>query len=84
MTASTIALVTGANKGIGFEVAAQLAARGMTVLLAARDAQRGEAAAAGLRSVAAADVHPFLLDVTEPATIQAAAAHVAEIGRAHV
>ncbi|MBT2228679.1 SDR family oxidoreductase [Nonomuraea sp. NEAU-A123] len=77
MTATTIALVTGANKGIGFEVAAQLAARGMTVLLAARDAQRGEAAVARLRAVGA-DVHPLVLDVTDPAAIQAAAAHVAD------
>ncbi|MFD1539979.1 SDR family oxidoreductase [Nonomuraea guangzhouensis] len=77
MTATTIALVTGANKGIGFEVAAQLAARGMTVLLAARDAQRGEAAAARLCS-ASADVHPLVLDVTDPVAIQTAAAHVAD------
>ncbi|MCA2222627.1 SDR family NAD(P)-dependent oxidoreductase [Nonomuraea aurantiaca] len=145
MTASTIALVTGANKGIGFEVAAQLAARGMTVLLAARDARRGEAAAARLRATATGvstdmtapdaatmdrpgfttmdgpgpgeadgpgfsgtngpgfsgtdragpigmdsagsggtykpagfDIHPLVLDVTDTATIQAAAAHVAD------
>jgi NAD(P)-dependent dehydrogenase (short-subunit alcohol dehydrogenase family) len=117
MTASTIALVTGANKGIGFEVAAQLAARGMTVLLAARDARRGEAAAAKLRTTATdvatpdsatmdrpglatmdapdsgggdrprfggtykaagVDVHSIVLDVTDPATIQAAATHVAD------
>ena len=40
-----VALVTGANKGIGYAIASELAARGLTVLVAARDAARGEAAA---------------------------------------
>jgi NAD(P)-dependent dehydrogenase (short-subunit alcohol dehydrogenase family) len=74
---STVALVTGANKGIGRQIAAQLADLGMTVLLAARDVRRREEAAAALRS-AGGDVHPLALDVTDPATVQAAAAHIAE------
>ena len=41
---TTIALVTGANKGIGFETARQLGARGVTVLAGARDEARGIAA----------------------------------------
>ncbi len=45
-TAPRIALVTGANKGIGHEVARELARRGLTVLLGARNAALGEAAAA--------------------------------------
>jgi NAD(P)-dependent dehydrogenase (short-subunit alcohol dehydrogenase family) len=47
-----IALVTGANKGIGLETARQLAQRGATVLIGARDAGRGEAAAKSLRAKA--------------------------------
>jgi NAD(P)-dependent dehydrogenase (short-subunit alcohol dehydrogenase family) len=74
---STVALVTGANKGIGRQIAAQLADLGMTVLLAARDVRRREEAAAALRS-AGGDVHPLALDVTDPATVRAAAAHIAE------
>ncbi|MEV4111789.1 SDR family NAD(P)-dependent oxidoreductase [Nonomuraea sp. NPDC049695] len=73
MTENTTALVTGANKGIGYEVAAGLAREGMTVLLGSRDRERGEQAAARLRA-AGGDVHPIVLDVTDPAAIEAAAA----------
>ncbi|MDH2429697.1 SDR family oxidoreductase [Sphaerisporangium sp. TRM90804] len=70
----TTALVTGANKGIGREVAARLAERGMTVLLACRDRRRGELAAREIGG----DVHALLLDVTDEGTIRAAAAEVGE------
>ena len=47
-----IALITGANKGIGYEVARQLGELGITVLLGCRDLALGEAAAARLRPAA--------------------------------
>ena len=79
--AGTVALITGANKGIGREIARQLGARGITVLLGARDARRGEEAAAELRA-GGADAHPVLLEVTDDASVQAAVATVTkEYGR---
>jgi NAD(P)-dependent dehydrogenase (short-subunit alcohol dehydrogenase family) len=72
-----VALVTGANKGIGREAAAQLAASGMTVLIGARDPRRGEEAAAALREPGG-DVHAVTLDVTDAAVVRAAAKHVEE------
>ena len=63
-TDPTIALVTGGNKGIGREIAGQLAALGMTVLLGARDPGRGAQTAAELRATGA-DVQPITLDVTD-------------------
>jgi NAD(P)-dependent dehydrogenase (short-subunit alcohol dehydrogenase family) len=82
MTA-VIALVTGANKGIGREIVDQLARRGMTVLLGARDEERRTAAAAELR--AAGDVRPVALDVTDQASVDAAAAWIGtEFGRLDV
>jgi NAD(P)-dependent dehydrogenase (short-subunit alcohol dehydrogenase family) len=78
MTENTkIALVTGANKGIGRETAAQLAALGMTVLLGARDAERGEAAASALRA-AGGDVQAVVLDVTDADVVLAAARAIDE------
>jgi NAD(P)-dependent dehydrogenase (short-subunit alcohol dehydrogenase family) len=68
-----IALVTGANKGIGFEIARRLGQAGLTVLLGARDAALGEAAARLLRAENL-DVRMVPLDVTQKVTIDAAAA----------
>jgi NAD(P)-dependent dehydrogenase (short-subunit alcohol dehydrogenase family) len=64
-----VALVTGANKGIGRATAEQLAGRGMTVLIGARDARRGEEAAAAVPG----EAHALVLDVTDAATVQTAA-----------
>ncbi|MCO5993956.1 SDR family NAD(P)-dependent oxidoreductase [Actinoallomurus rhizosphaericola] len=72
-----IALVTGANKGIGRAIAAGLGALGMTVLVGARDPRRGEEAAAALRA-AGGDAHALTLDVTDPDTVQKAAAEIGE------
>jgi NAD(P)-dependent dehydrogenase (short-subunit alcohol dehydrogenase family) len=48
-TSHKIALITGANKGLGFETARQLGKKGVTVLLASRDQHRGNRAAESLR-----------------------------------
>ena len=69
------ALVTGANKGIGFEIARQLGEHGVRIILGARDPQRGEAAANDLRSRGLAARH-VRVDVTDQATITAAAADI--------
>ncbi|GAA3033182.1 SDR family oxidoreductase [Streptosporangium longisporum] len=79
-----IALVTGANKGIGREIAARLAALGHTVVIAARGAEPGEKAAAELRATGA-EATSVVLDVTDPASVAAAAAEVeARYGRLDV
>ena len=73
--AGRIALVTGANRGIGFEVCRQLASAGFIVLLTARDARKAKAAADALRS--AGRVEPLVLDVADAHSITNAAAEVA-------
>jgi NAD(P)-dependent dehydrogenase (short-subunit alcohol dehydrogenase family) len=70
-----IALVTGANKGIGFEVARQLAASGCSVLLGARNRALWEEAVAKLQREGS-DVRYLLLDLDAPATIASAAQHI--------
>jgi NAD(P)-dependent dehydrogenase (short-subunit alcohol dehydrogenase family) len=74
-----IVVVTGANRGIGREVARQLALRGDTLLLGSRDLAKGERAAAEL------GVRAVRLDVTDPATIAGVAARLnADYGRLDV
>jgi NAD(P)-dependent dehydrogenase (short-subunit alcohol dehydrogenase family) len=71
------ALVTGANKGIGFEIARGLAERGIAVLIGARDEAAGlEAAAALHRQGLAADA--IQLDVTDPASVARAAETISD------
>jgi NAD(P)-dependent dehydrogenase (short-subunit alcohol dehydrogenase family) len=81
---TNIALITGANKGIGFETARLLGARDMTVLVGARDPELGRKATQALRD-GGADAHYVLLDVTDEKTVQEAAAWIeAEYGRLDV
>jgi len=79
-----VALVTGANRGIGLEVCRQLAARGLTVVLGSRDAGKGERAVAAL-GVGKGTVLPCQLDVTDPDSIERTRARVtADFGRLDV
>ena len=73
----TIALVTGANKGLGFEISRQLAQKGIAVLLAARDADKGAEAAAKLQSEGL-DVQFIQLDVTDLTSITAAGKEICD------
>src|ERR1700722_10214067 len=70
-----IAFVTGANKGIGREISRQLAAKGMFVLMGARDRERGEKAAAELRAQGL-PVEFIQIDVTSQPSVDQAAAEV--------
>ena len=72
-----IALITGANKGIGKEIARQLGAGGFTVLIGARDETRGQDAAQELQS-AGIDAQFVPLSVTDAASIENAARWVEE------
>lgn len=74
---SPIALITGANAGIGLHMARQLARAGVHVLLGSRDQARGSAALAELAGDGL-DAELLILDVTDDRTIAAAAGHVAE------
>ena len=64
-----IAIVTGANRGIGFEICRQLAAKGVTVVLTARSAKSGQAACDRLRGEGL-DVRFLRLDVTDEGSVR--------------
>lgn len=72
-----VAVVTGANRGIGLEVTRQLASGGDTVFLGSRDAAKGRAAADMLTGEGL-DVSTVRLDVTEPATVDRVAETIGE------
>jgi NAD(P)-dependent dehydrogenase (short-subunit alcohol dehydrogenase family) len=67
-----VALVTGANQGIGLQIAKELVANGFTVLVGSRNLERGEAAAAEVGP----DARALQLDVTDQVSITAAAERV--------
>ena len=76
-----VALVTGANQGIGLQIAKDLVAHGFTVLVGSRNLERGEAAAKQVGP----DALALQLDVTDESSIIAAAKHVRnELGRLDV
>jgi NAD(P)-dependent dehydrogenase (short-subunit alcohol dehydrogenase family) len=77
MAEKRIALVTGGNKGIGFETCRQLAQQGVKVLLGARSSEKGTTAAQKLRDEGL-DVEAVVLDVTDPLQIEKVRKHIAD------
>lgn len=78
----TTALITGANKGIGFATAELLSQRGITALLGARDAERGQQAERALHEAGATAARYVPLDVTDEKSAAHAAAWIeAEYGQ---
>jgi NAD(P)-dependent dehydrogenase (short-subunit alcohol dehydrogenase family) len=75
MSTKKIALVTGANKGIGFETARQLGQQGITVLVGARDEAKASQAAEKLRGEKL-DAHGIVIDVNNASSIQKAAGQI--------
>ncbi|PAN06937.1 hypothetical protein PAHAL_1G299600 [Panicum hallii] len=78
-TGETVAVVTGANRGIGLALASRLAERGLSVVLTARDEARGEAAAAAIRDArppGLGAVRFRRLDVADQASVAAFASWV--------
>jgi NAD(P)-dependent dehydrogenase (short-subunit alcohol dehydrogenase family) len=73
------ALVTGANRGIGYEVCRQLASHGLRVILTGRDARHVSEAATTLAN-AGLDVVPEMLDVSSDVSVAACAARLEERG----
>lgn len=72
-----IALVTGGNRGLGFEVSRQLAQAGHTVVIGARDSQKG-ADAAELLGTEGLQAEALTVDVDDPASIEQAAGELRE------
>jgi NAD(P)-dependent dehydrogenase (short-subunit alcohol dehydrogenase family) len=76
-TNKKVAFISGGNRGIGLETARELGKRGYAVVIGARDAAKGEAAAAALRSEDIA-AEAIVYDAQQPATAAAVRAHLAE------
>jgi NAD(P)-dependent dehydrogenase (short-subunit alcohol dehydrogenase family) len=77
MKTKRVAVVTGANRGIGFEIARQLALEDITVVMGTRDEEKGAIARDTLAGQGL-DVHLSLIDVTDATTIQAAVGRIAD------
>ncbi len=75
MAEPRIALITGANRGIGLEIVRQLARGGLNVVLASRDLAKGEAAAARL-ALEGVEVPVIAIDVTDGESVRAGVADV--------
>ena len=69
-------LITGANKSIGFEASRQLLKQGYFVYLGARDLAKGEEAVAKLKAEGLTNVEAIQIDVTNPASIEAASKQI--------
>ncbi|WIM39940.1 SDR family NAD(P)-dependent oxidoreductase [Paenibacillus sp. PK4536] len=81
MNNKQVALVSGANKGIGLQIAKDLVAKGFTVLVGSRQLENGETAANSIGK----DAHALQLDVTDANSVTAAAEHIQrEYGRLDV
>lgn len=81
MQQTSVALITGANKGIGFQIAKDLLVHGFTVLIGSRSLENGRNAAKALKG----DAHAIEIDVTKQNTINSAAERIRqEFGRLDV
>ena len=72
MSENLVALITGANKGIGLQIAKDLVSQGLTALIGSRKLEKGEEAA----RIIGEKAHAVQLDVTDPASIKAAAERI--------